>query len=483
MSDESSDVSVHQNLVVYVRYLEQAFGRLHARTSFLGLRQLEIANSDSIREQVVKLLVDKGLDVSKLAGIATDGASVMVGCREGVVQQMKALSPSLLSTHCIAHRLALSCGGAADQIPYLVKFQEILNSLYKYFHNSPKNTAKLESIQSILNASSLKMKEVFHTRWLSFEGSVEAVVRNYPSLLSVFLEEKSAKALSLHKPLSCYKFLYCAHFLSDVLNNCASSANSFKDLTLTFPLSILSNSTVSVLERLRDSKDGTVLSSFLQETPSSPSLDPSGLRTLEFKGHTIRDSSKQRDEAISACEKFVSGVIVNLRDRFVSKGDGQVMSAMCSLFDPSLIASSFSPSKETLAILVDFLQTCSFPNYQSLRSEVVGFHEFVRHSGSSTGLSTVKDLAQFGIRYSDLFPVVGFIGRRMLVLPVSTVDCGRGFSKQNLIKTDHRNSLKPESLSNLMMISIEGPTSDSFDFDQAFQVWTQMKARRILNVK
>nr|XP_022322921.1 protein FAM200B-like [Crassostrea virginica] len=96
MLDESSDVSVHQNLVVYVRYLEQAFGRLDARTSFLGLRQLDIANSDRIREQVVKLLVEKGLDVSKLAGIATDGASVMVGCRAGVVQQMKALSPSLL---------------------------------------------------------------------------------------------------------------------------------------------------------------------------------------------------------------------------------------------------------------------------------------------------------------------------------------------------------------------------------------------------
>ena len=62
----------------------------------MGLKQLDIANSDSIREQVVKLLVEKSLDVSKLAGIATDGASVMVGCRAGVVQQMKALSPSLL---------------------------------------------------------------------------------------------------------------------------------------------------------------------------------------------------------------------------------------------------------------------------------------------------------------------------------------------------------------------------------------------------
>ena len=100
----------------------------------------------------------------------------------------------------------------------------------------------------------------------------------------------------------------------------------------------LLNATVYVLERLRDSKDGTDVLS------SSPSLDPSGLCTFEFKGHTIRDSSKQRDEAVSVCKKFVSAVIVNLRDRFVSKGDGQVMSAMCSLFDPSLIASSVSPS-------------------------------------------------------------------------------------------------------------------------------------------
>ena len=80
-------------------------------------------------------------------------------------------------------------------------------------------------------------------------------------------------------------------------SNYASSVNS------------LLNSTVSVLERLRNSKDGTVLTSFLQETPSSPSLDPSGLSTFEFKVHTIRDSSTQRDEAISACEKFVSAVI------------------------------------------------------------------------------------------------------------------------------------------------------------------------------
>lgn len=132
MIDESSDVSVHQNLVLYIRYLEESLGRLDAKTSFMGIRQLASANSNSIREEVVKILSDKGLEISKLkiVGIATDMASVMTGCKAGVVKQLKDLSPSLLSTHCIALRLALSCGSAADQISYLVKFQEILYFLF-----------------------------------------------------------------------------------------------------------------------------------------------------------------------------------------------------------------------------------------------------------------------------------------------------------------------------------------------------------------
>ena len=50
---------------------------------------------------------------------------------------------------------------------------------------------------------------------------------------------------------------------------------------------------------------------------------------------------------------------------------------------------------------------------------------------------------------------------------------------KNLTTTDLRYSLKPESLSNLMMILIERPTSDFFDNEKAFQVWTQVKAIRI----
>jgi hypothetical protein len=58
--------------------------------------------------------------------------------------------------------------------------------------------SKLQAIQAVLQSSQTRLQQVFHARWLSFEGSVQAVVVNYPSLVSVFNEENSAKALAYH---------------------------------------------------------------------------------------------------------------------------------------------------------------------------------------------------------------------------------------------------------------------------------------------
>ena len=115
----------------------------------------------------------------------TNGASVMVGCQSGVVARfnLREVTSGLLVTHCIAHRLAPGTGNAADKIKYLVKFQYVLSSTYKYIAYSPRNMAIMEGIQSVLKASQTSLQQhVFHTRWLSFEGSAQAVVDNFRPL-------------------------------------------------------------------------------------------------------------------------------------------------------------------------------------------------------------------------------------------------------------------------------------------------------------
>ena len=78
----------------------------------------------------------------------------------------------------------------------------------------------------------------------------------------------------------------------------------------------------------------------------------------------------------------------------------------------------------------------------------------------------------------DLYPQVLKLLRLALTVPVSSVDCERGFSKQNLIKTKLRASLKTESVSNLMMMALDTPeldTMENFNFHRAFTKWCEIK--------
>ena len=54
-----------------------------------------------------KSLRSFGLNLSKLVGFGSDGASAMLGEKNGAAIKLKILSPSLVSFHCPAYRLQL----------------------------------------------------------------------------------------------------------------------------------------------------------------------------------------------------------------------------------------------------------------------------------------------------------------------------------------------------------------------------------------
>ncbi|KAL3886322.1 hypothetical protein ACJMK2_026324, partial [Sinanodonta woodiana] len=89
MLDESTDVSVHQNLIVYVRYLTSLAGSVQPVTQFLGIRQLQTANAESIYLELLGLIQSFGFSLDNLIGVSTDGAAVMLGCKSGVVTRLK----------------------------------------------------------------------------------------------------------------------------------------------------------------------------------------------------------------------------------------------------------------------------------------------------------------------------------------------------------------------------------------------------------
>ncbi|KAJ8307526.1 hypothetical protein KUTeg_015610 [Tegillarca granosa] len=381
--------------------------------------------------------------------------------------------------------LALGAGSAADKVRYLVKFQDILNSIYKYFANSPKNMSRLETLQKVLEESEscTRFKQVFHTRWLSFEGSVQAVVDNYSSLVSVFLEDNSAKALAMHKPISTYKFLYVAHFLADVLKQLAILCKSFQSSDINFTaVHPLLHSTVGVLEDMATSGSGSYICEFLSKVPSQPCQDETGLCTFEYKGHTIRDSQQQRSEAVSVCHQFVKNVVSNLRDRFTDEGDARVLNSMTQLFDPLTYIHSVDGDVFTdiISRLSGYLSVCSKCKESEVSDNLRSFVSYAKTVLDQNGkvYGSVSDMVQLAIRCKSTYPSVAMAAERLLVSPVSTVDCERGFSRVNIIKTDLRNKLAEETLNNLVRISID--CNDNFCYDDAFKKWAAVKERHIL---
>ena len=78
-----------------------------------------------------------------------------------------------------------------------------------------------------------------------------------------------------------------------------------------------------------------------------------------------------------------------------------------------------------------------------------------------------------------MFPNLTKLAAIGLLLPMSSVDCEKGFSTLSRVKTDLRNRLNNKNLNHLLMISIEGPNPSDFPFDTACDKWAAMKNRRI----
>ena len=120
-------------------------------TSFLHIGDIADGTAETIEGAIVAFMETNGLVINKLHSYGSDGCAVMVGRVSGVASQLKVRQPRLVSVHCINYRLALASAHAADNIPYLKRFKETVQSLFLFYHNSAVRMAGPHAIQEILN--------------------------------------------------------------------------------------------------------------------------------------------------------------------------------------------------------------------------------------------------------------------------------------------------------------------------------------------
>ena len=108
-------------MIVYGRYLSNG----ETKTWFLGIVELSDGRAVPITDALLQLCRKMESDIhTKLFALGIDGASVILGCWGGVSILMKERVPYLIANHCVAHRLALACGQAVDEITHHKKIQK-----------------------------------------------------------------------------------------------------------------------------------------------------------------------------------------------------------------------------------------------------------------------------------------------------------------------------------------------------------------------
>ena len=156
--DETTDLSTSKELVIYAKAIVCG----EVKTHLLGLKELPRGDSDAatISKSILDTIDNYRIEVQCVAAFGSDGASAMTGKSNGVAARLKQQQPSLVSIHCVGHHLALAVIEAANTVPSVKQFKSHLNSLFAYFHRSPKCGGHLEAtFTQLFNKSVLKLKK------------------------------------------------------------------------------------------------------------------------------------------------------------------------------------------------------------------------------------------------------------------------------------------------------------------------------------
>ena len=104
---------------------------------FYPCTDVEKPDAPHTKQAIICALEKAGINwKNSLVNFTADGAAVHFGCRAGVLKLLQNYLNHLIGIHCNSYRLELALKDAAKQIPYINTLEEILQSLYRFYHNS-----------------------------------------------------------------------------------------------------------------------------------------------------------------------------------------------------------------------------------------------------------------------------------------------------------------------------------------------------------
>ncbi len=497
LADEVCDITVMEQLVVFVKFVPDS-GK--ARTSFLGVTALDSprgANAEQITGALVHLLEEKGLAMKNMASFVSDGAAVMSGKVSGVATRLREFCRSLISVHCVCHKLALAHADSDVSLKPIKDTISNLTAAWKFFEYSPKRTAvfihmhkELQQLQITTEASkrlSKKIRKACRTRWLSIDQSVTSVLQNYLPMVNTFraLKDEQPLALGLLKIFHSTKTLGLLYILQSALPIVSKLSKLFQQDALSFSLmrpalSAAMHDLQNLADPVQKLKDD-LTQKYHQAELQVSAADEAFLSRIFFKYQTsLQENITARfSGAIGILESFAvfdpAGVPSTQSAEFNTYGDNEI----------SCIAKHFyQDDEDRQQKLLDEWRNFKH-NLLSLKDGIpkdVKKHQSQEFSTSMEWALTKILSARHS--YVQFFPEILHVVDIVHSAPITNAWPERGASALKRVKTKSRNRLSQMMLNAQMQVSINGPEPGTAQartiVKAAKKIWLAAKPRRKL---
>lgn len=167
--------------------------------------------------------------------LGADGASAYTGVRNGVVAKLTQSIPWLLGIHCIAHNLELAILDGLKEDHLLSSIKEMLQSIYKHYHYSPKALRELKELAEAMEEKILKPGNLKGTRCVPhLHRALKVLLKDYKVIYGHFNNtvgaatssiEIQGRAKKILKQQEKFNTVLFANFMVDVLD-CLSKLSS-----------------------------------------------------------------------------------------------------------------------------------------------------------------------------------------------------------------------------------------------------------------
>ena len=128
--------------------------------------------ANAIKDKLLDLICQMGLDFEELRGQGYDSTSNMSGVIKSVAKQIQDISPQVIFVHCFAHRLNL-CVVQSCKIINIKYMMDKVKANTDYFNNSVKRMSALVTniTRMTLEACHKVLLDPSQTRWIKMAST------------------------------------------------------------------------------------------------------------------------------------------------------------------------------------------------------------------------------------------------------------------------------------------------------------------------